>query len=83
MSGPQTHDYTVRKWGHDYTFDPLDEGQRGRMIGWGRGLLNGDYLLLENPESGHPTRYRIKAVTYFHNPGDMWRADVVFAPRHT
>jgi hypothetical protein len=79
MGGPQTHDYTVREWGHDYTFTPVEDGRRGQVVGWGTGLQDGDYLLLRNGDGS--TRYRIKRVAYFRDPEDMWRADVVFAPR--
>lgn len=76
---PQTHDYTKRGWGHDYTFSPIDAGQCGRMSGWGRGIEAGDYLLLDN--QGSSSRYRVDRIEYQMNPRDMWFADVTFAPR--
>lgn len=75
----RTNDYTVRGWGHDYTFDPVDNGQRGRMMGWGHGIEPGDYLIL--PADPGTTRYRVKSIRYFSDPPDMWSAEVVFAPR--
>lgn len=75
----KTHDYTQRGWGHDFTFDPIDGGKGGAMMGWGFGLEDGDYLIL--PNGGGTTRYQIKTVEYFSNPKDMWKAKVVFAPR--
>jgi hypothetical protein len=75
----RTHDFTVRCWGHDYTFDPVEGGLRGKAMGWGDGLQDGDYLLLRNGEGS--TRYRIERVRYFSPQGDMWKADLIFAPR--
>ena len=79
-----THDYRKehRRWGHDYTFDPV-EGTAGRsatMCGWGRGLKKGDYILMSHSEGGE-SRYQIDEVNYFSNPPDMWSAKVSFAPR--
>jgi hypothetical protein len=76
---PRTHDYTTRRWGHDYTFDPIKGGQRGTALGWGRGLRDGDYLLLQNGAGS--TRYRIERVSYFADPADMWKAELAFDPR--
>jgi hypothetical protein len=81
---PKTHDYRRKKrgWGHDCTFAPVDDGMRGRMMGWGAGIAEGDFLLLSNPEwdSGE-TRYRVTKIKYHQDPPDMWSADVEYAPR--
>ncbi len=81
-SPPVTHDYRGRSWGHDYVFTATADGQ-GTMQGWGpRGghIEAGDYLILatDDPQG---TRYRVEAVSYYHDPPDMWRARVSFAPR--
>lgn len=78
-SKPQTHDYTRRTWGRDFTFTPRNGGQRGTMIGWGEGINTGDYLIL--PHNNATTRYKIERIDYYADPPDMWRAEVVFAPR--
>ena len=79
----ETHDYTARGWGHDYTFEPKDGGMRGRMSGWGSGIKPGDFLLLQNKKlSGvQTTRYQIIKIDYMRDPPDQWFADVMFAPR--
>jgi hypothetical protein len=84
----QTHDYTSRGWGHDYTFDPVDGGLRGRMSGWGSGIKAGDFLLLgsvrilaKNRAEVKTTRYQVQKIRYASDPPDMWFADVLFAPR--
>jgi hypothetical protein len=79
---PATHDYSGanRGWGHDYTFEPVDGGQRAVAKGWGRGLNEGDYLILDHPDGG-TTRYGIASISYYTEPSDMWRADLVFDPR--
>lgn len=74
-----THDYTVRDWGHDYTFTPSEGGQRGSMMGWGHGIEAGHYLLIRNGAGS--TRYQVETISYFRDPADMWSAQVVFAPR--
>ena len=84
LIGPEghTHDYTARYWGHDYTFTPIDGGIKGRAVGWGDGLRDGDYIIFKNKVSRNgSSRYRIKSVKYFSDPEDMWSADVEFAPR--
>ena len=76
---PQTHNYTLRYWGHDYTFDPIDGGQRAHMMGWGRGIQAGDYLIIQNGQD--TTRYQIDSIEYYSDPPDMWSAQAIFAPR--
>ena len=78
-----THDYgpDQRYRGHDYIFEPIDAGLKGRMIGWGKGVKQGHYILLEQSESQDGrTRYRIDQIEYKLNPDDMWNAIVSFAP---
>lgn len=79
---PQTHDYGPdrRYWGHDYYFTPTGDGKHGRLYGWGHGLLEGDYILLDDKHGG-TTRYKLENVRYESNPSDMWFADAIFAPR--
>jgi hypothetical protein len=78
----RTHDYSGpnRCWGHDYVFDPIDpQGIRARMMGWGHGIENGDYLIIKNGYG--TTRYRVISVEYMRDPQDMWKALVKFDPR--
>ena len=75
----KTHDYTRRTWGHDYIFRPIDDGMKGDMSGWGYGIEQGDYLLLQNDDAS--TRYQVDTIDYYANPDDQWRASVTFAPR--
>jgi hypothetical protein len=75
------HDYTRRFWGHDYVFEPIDEGLRGKVMGWGNGITAGDYLILQNGNGDESTRYKVETIRYELDPSDMWSADVTFAPR--
>lgn len=76
----KTHDYTNGTWGHDCNIlNVLDGGQRLRASGWGRGISAGDYILLKNGEGS--TRYQVSSIGYRLDPGDMWFADLHFAPR--
>jgi hypothetical protein len=75
----KTHDLTNRGWGRDYTFDPKEDGLKGRMMGWTRGINKGDYLILQN--GNETTRYQVLNIEYAKDPTDMFFADVQFAPR--
>ena len=82
----ETHDYTRRYWGHDYTItDVKSGGQRIFMSGWGRGINKGDFLLLESqsadPKANKSTRYKVASARYHADPSDLWAIEAVFAPR--
>jgi hypothetical protein len=78
---PKTHDYTVRGWGWDYTIRKVEEdGRLVRAAGWGEGIRQGDYLILQSKTSGS-TRYQVERIEYKQDPRDMWFADLTFAPR--
>ena len=76
---PLHHDYTKRYWGHDFIFDPIDDGQQAHMMGWGCGIEVGHFLII--PNGAETTRYRVDQIEYFNDPPDMWTASVSFAPR--
>jgi len=75
----ETHDYTDRYWGHDYTFRPIDNGVKGELMGWGMGINSDDYIIIKNGDGS--TRYQIDEIKYFADPKDMWKATATFAPR--
>lgn len=78
----KTHDYTQRFWGHDFAIhEVIDKGRKLRTSGFGRGIREGDYLIL--PNEGHTTRYQVENIEYMLDPDDMWFAGLVFAPRET
>ena len=80
MAEAATHDFAAnRGYGHDWTFEPINSGQRGKVFGWGYGVKAGDYLILQNGD--HSTRYVVDALRHYPDPPDMWRAEVTFAPR--
>ena len=84
MSDPTTHDYRrpKRGWGHDYTVSRVhDNGMILDMLGWGYGIRQGDFLLLESKSESGETRYRVKEVQYLRDPSDMWNITAEFAPR--
>jgi hypothetical protein len=77
-----THDYTVRRWGHDVTImRVIDGGLRLRAGGWGRGISEGDYLIMRNAGGTTTTRYRVVEIEYMRDPTDQWFADLAFDPR--
>lgn len=83
-----THDYTKRYWGHDYTItDVRKRGMEISMMGWGHGISEGDYMLIEGqstePGANPDTRYRVKTILYLGDPPDMWSMEATFAPRMT
>jgi len=75
-----THDYSISKWGHNCEIiEVKDRGMSLRLTGWGKGLVNSDYIILKNGED--TTRYQLKKVRYESDPSDMWFADANFSPR--
>lgn len=78
---PETHDYRKPRltWGHNITYRPIDGGRLLSAQGWGRGLKEGDYILLSNGSAD--TRYAIGEIDYYMDPKDMWKATLVFDPR--
>ena len=79
------HDFRKNKrgWGHDYTFEPSDDGVRGRAAGWKHGIKVGDILLFSNAKSpSGESPYQVTKIKYFRDPPDMWKADLEFAPRN-
>jgi hypothetical protein len=80
MTETKTHDYTRRVWGHDFIVTQLmDDGWKLSLTGWGRGISEGDFIILPNART--TTRYRIASIEYCMNPTDMWNATAEFAPR--
>jgi len=77
---PQTHDYSNRYWGHDYTFTPIDKGMKADITGWGYGIKKGDYLILQNGPN-ETTRYKVDSIKYYGDPSDMFNIKATFAPR--
>ena len=75
----KTHDYTARGFGHDYTYEPHNNGLEAEMSGWGQGISAGDFLLLQNKDKS--TRYQVVTIRYCPDPNDMWFAKVKFSPR--
>ncbi len=86
----KTFDYGPgqRGYGHDYSWEPGPGGLRGAAIGWGSGISEGDYILLERyDKTGQRflgdgrTRYRVMTISYYADPPDMWQATLEFHPR--
>tara|TARA_A100001011_G_scaffold400362_1_gene514363 strand:- start:1980 stop:2219 length:240 start_codon:yes stop_codon:yes gene_type:complete len=74
------HDLSDRVWGCNYNImESIDRGMKLDLIGWHRGIKDGDYLILKN--GSDTTRYVVESVNYFSDPSDMWSASVLFAPR--
>lgn len=80
MTETQAHDYTRRRWGHNYEITKIiDGGMTLKISGWGRGISKGDFIIL--PNGAETTRYQIASIEYHMNPTDMWNATATFAPR--
>jgi hypothetical protein len=75
-----THDFTDRSWGHDYTISAIyNDGIDIDAAGWGLGIKKDDYLILR--ENYRTTRYQVLEIEYRSDPRDMWFAKLRFAPR--
>lgn len=79
MREPRTHDYTARYWSHDFGIREVNTDGTLSAFGWGRGIAEGDFLIL--PNNNRSTRYRVGQIRYEIDPNDMWFAILVFAPR--
>jgi len=76
----KTHDYTICSWGHNCEVSSIkDGGHTISLHGWGKGIQDGDFILLKNGEDS--TRYKISDIKYKFDPHDMWFATAIFAPR--
>lgn len=79
-----THDYTSAKrhWGHDIHWRLLDDkGLRLDAGGWGKGIEQGDFILITNSATGTSSRYRVESIQYYGDPSDQWHGVLAFAPR--
>lgn len=83
------HDYyTMRTWGHDYSFSPAEGtgGRRGRISGWGplvgERIVRGDYLCLVGPTK-KVSVYKVTHIEYMRDPSDMWFADATYVESQT
>jgi hypothetical protein len=68
----KTHDYTHYECGVDYMFEPVDQGASAYMTGLGKGVSQGDHIMLQNEQNTQ--RYKIETVDYYSSPSDMWIA---------
>ncbi len=71
----KTHDYRKYQPALDYFFDPIEEGNGGYMTAQGKGIKQGDYLVLQ--ESSGSCVYQIEEIEYYTNPPEMWMAKLV------
>ncbi len=75
-----THDYTKSRWGHAVEIlRIINEGNQLRVVGYGSGVNNGDFLLL--PNEGSSTRYKVLKIEHKGSGTKQWFADLEFAPR--
>ena len=78
----KTHDFSTREWGHNYNILNIsDGGMEIDIAGWGRGLSDDDYIIIQN--GNDTTRYKLDSIEYKHDPPDMWFASASFAPRES
>ena len=72
MTHNKTHDYTRYQHGIDYVFETIEDTAEGQMTGQGRGIRQGDYLLLKHGSAVE--QYEVKTIDYYSSPSDMWIA---------
>ena len=75
----RTHDYTHPVWGHDVSITTVRSNGILDVCGWGHGVREGDFLIVSHGDG--TTRYQVVWITYYDDPPDMWKAELVFAPR--
>jgi hypothetical protein len=67
-----THDYTRFRYGVDYEFEFIKGNSGAHMTGQGKGIRQGDCLLLKGRASIE--RYQVMEIDYYSSPSDMWIA---------
>lgn len=76
----KTHDYSCPSWGRSVeVLSVSDSGMTAKVLGFGTGVKEGDFLILPNGNDG-TTRYRVKKLRH-KRPADCWAADIEFQPR--
>ncbi len=80
---PSTHDYAENRWGHAIEILTVeDEGKSLWVAGFGLGVDEGDFIILDNHGRGEgTTRYQVTEISYYRDPPDMWTGLLTFAPR--
>lgn len=68
---PTVYNYTKRSWGWNYEIISVGTGDVVRMYGWGRGICEGDFLLIKS-EGGEYARIYVNEISYMKDPTDMW-----------
>jgi hypothetical protein len=68
----KTHDYTHQECGLDYMFESVDQGMHAYMTGQGKGISQGDHIILQSEQDTQC--YRVEAVDYYACPSEMWIA---------
>lgn len=68
----QTHDYTNRYFGHDYTLMSVEK-DNVKIAGWGSGLKVNDYILIQAKDE-KSSKLQILEIDYKKNTNNMWFA---------
>jgi hypothetical protein len=65
------HDYTQHQ-PSEYTIEFIAEANKYHMTGQGRGICQGDRILL--CQDGQTTRYQVQSIEYYASPSNLWAA---------
>lgn len=68
----RSHDYSDSELGTDYAFEQVEGGTRGYMTGQGRGVRQGDCIVLR--VGSCIEQYRVEKIDYYSSPSNMWIA---------
>jgi hypothetical protein len=66
--GVKTHNYTDQSESAHYVFEWIEDGLRGQMTAYGKGIKQQDFIILS---SG---RYQVEEIEYYSNPSHLWTA---------
>lgn len=81
---PLVHNYIDedRRWGHDISYTPKQNGMTGRIRGWSDMPIKvGDFILMTG-RNGATARYRVTKIGFENDPRDLFFGDVEFYPRN-
>lgn len=78
-----THNYTRSNlyWGHNLgPWHTEDKGLHVSAMGIGSGIRENDFILVST-EGYDTTRYVVGEIHYRSDPPDLWKAELIYAPR--
>jgi hypothetical protein len=68
------HDFSHYEQGREYIFEPVDNGRRALIRGYGGNVQSGDHLILSHGQGS--VRYRVEEIEHYVGSSPLWIAIV-------